>query len=193
MLAGAVPWSLIAWCLCARNRVGPGRREAPRFGPIAPCPRGRLHTPPASACHRPTGGFTVDKLALRRPPHLLRHRRPQEHPDRLPAHNGCLWQSGSRGPDVPHRHRTTPGTGRLARGSGLSASCPGEYRRLLEAGVQRPGTGRTGGRALQRPARQERAWSQDRRPQIIVAEVGLDMTRFKTAAAPGELGGTVSG
>lgn len=57
--AGVVLWSLLAWCTCARNRVGAGRREAPRSGPLAPCPRGRLHTPPAPARHRPTGGFAV--------------------------------------------------------------------------------------------------------------------------------------
>ena len=58
--AGAAPWSLIAWCRRARDGVGPGRREAPRSGPSAPCPRGRLHTPPASARHRSPGGLTVD-------------------------------------------------------------------------------------------------------------------------------------
>ena len=104
-MTGGVPWSLFAWCRCARNRVGPGRREAPRFGPLAPCPRGRLHTPPASARHRSTRRSHRGYLALRRPPHLLRYRRPQEHADRLPAHDGCLGQTGSRRSDVPHRHR----------------------------------------------------------------------------------------
>ena len=33
------------------------------------------------------------ELALRRPAHLLRPRRPQEDADRLPAHDGCLGQA----------------------------------------------------------------------------------------------------
>src|SRR5262245_54979378 len=47
--AGGVPWSFIAWCHCARDRVGPRRREAPRFGRSAHVPAWETPPPPAPA------------------------------------------------------------------------------------------------------------------------------------------------
>src|SRR5262249_46710644 len=61
-IAGGAQWSSIAWCSRARNRVGPGRREAPRFGRSAHVPAWETPQPPVPARPPAVGRTAMDHL-----------------------------------------------------------------------------------------------------------------------------------